>query len=123
MNDEKRMSSVRKAAIALKPQIREAAAEIEEGRRLPRRIVEAMKRAGVFGIAMPREWGGSELDLPEQLRVLEILSQFDGSVGWCATIGSAGGLISSWLPDEAPGNCSMMQTPSRQGVRSSRPRR
>jgi alkylation response protein AidB-like acyl-CoA dehydrogenase len=95
------VSEVRKAAIALGPQIREAADEIEEGRRLPPHIVGAMKQAGIFAIAMPRAWGGSELDLSEQLRILETLSRFDGSVGWCATIGSAGGLISSWLPDEA----------------------
>ncbi len=95
------MSDARKAAMALGPQIREAADEIEQERRLPPRIVEAMKHAGIFGIAMPRAWGGSELDLPEQLRVLETLSRFDGSVGWCATIASAGGFVSSWLPDEA----------------------
>jgi alkylation response protein AidB-like acyl-CoA dehydrogenase len=95
------VSEVRKAAIALGPQIREAADEIEEGRRLPPHIVGAMRQGGIFAIAMPRAWGGSELDLPEQLRVLETLSRFDGSVGWCATIGSAGGFISSWLPDEA----------------------
>jgi len=95
------VSDVRKAAIALGPLIREAADEIEEGRRLPPRIVDALRQAGIFAIAMPRAWGGSELDLPEQLRVLETLARFDGSTGWCATIGSAGGLISSWLPDNA----------------------
>lgn len=33
--------------------------------------------------------------------MLETLARFDGSTGWCATIGSAGGFISSWLPDDA----------------------
>jgi alkylation response protein AidB-like acyl-CoA dehydrogenase len=94
------VSDVGKAAIALGPEIREAADEMESERRLPFRIVEAMKQAGIFGIAMPRAWGGSELDLPEQLRVLETLSWFDGSVGWCATIGSSGGFTSSYLPDD-----------------------
>jgi indole-3-acetate monooxygenase len=93
-------SDVGKAAIALGPEIREAVDEIERERRLPLRIVEAMKRAGIFGMTMPRAWGGSELDLPEQLRVLETLAWFDGSVGWCATIGSGGGFISSWLADD-----------------------
>jgi len=95
------VSQVRKAAIELGPQIREVADEIERERRLPSSLVEAMKAAGVFGIAMPQPWGGSELPLPEQLEVLEALSYFDGSVGWCATIGSAGGFISSWLSDGA----------------------
>ena len=95
------VSQLRRAAIALGPRIREVADEIERERRLPMTLVEAMKAAGMFGIAMPRTWGGSELPLPEQLEVLEALSYFDGSVGWCATIGSAGGFISSWLSDEA----------------------
>jgi indole-3-acetate monooxygenase len=94
------VSDVGKAAIALGPEIREAVGDIERERRLPLRIVEAMKQAGIFGMTIPRAWGGSELDLPEQLRILEILSYFDGSVGWCATIGSGGGLISSWLADD-----------------------
>jgi indole-3-acetate monooxygenase len=94
------VSDVGKALIALGPAVREAADEIERERRLPPRIVEAMKQAGVFGIAQPRAWGGSELDLPEQLRVLEVLSWFDGSVGWCATIGGGVGFLSAWLPDD-----------------------
>src|SRR6266566_9618808 len=95
------MSEVQKAALAMGPRIREMEEEIERERCLPARIAEAMKRAGIFGMAMPRAWGGSELDLPEQLRVVETLSRFDGSVGWCAAIGSAGGFISSWLSDDA----------------------
>jgi len=91
---------MRKAAIALGPQIREAVDEIEEGRRLPRPIVEAMKQAGIFGMAMPRSWGGAELDPLEQLRVIDILSRFDASVGWCTFIGAAGGHWSSWLDQD-----------------------
>ena len=46
------------AAIGLAEQIREASNEIERGRRLPPGIAAAMKSAGVFGMAMPRVWGG-----------------------------------------------------------------
>jgi alkylation response protein AidB-like acyl-CoA dehydrogenase len=97
--EHEKMSEVLRAASALGPEIREAADEIERDRRLPSRIVEATKRAGIFGMAMPCAWGGSELDLPEQLRVVETLSCFDGSVGWCAMTGSTGGFASSWLDD------------------------
>jgi alkylation response protein AidB-like acyl-CoA dehydrogenase len=91
------MSDVRKAALAMGPLIREQADEIERGRRLTPAVVEAMKQGGIFGMAMPRAWGGAELDPLEQLRVIEILSRFDGSVGWCTFIGAAGGHWSSWL--------------------------
>jgi alkylation response protein AidB-like acyl-CoA dehydrogenase len=95
------VSAIRAAANELGPLIREAADEIERERRLPERVTRAMKEAGVFGMAMPNTWGGAELELPEQLRVIEALARLDGSVGWCALIGSAGGFMSSWLDDDA----------------------
>jgi indole-3-acetate monooxygenase len=92
---EEIVSDVRKAAIALEPLVRESADEIERSRRLPPRIADAMKQAGLFAMAMPHAWGGAELDPLEQLRVIETLSRFDASVGWCAMIGIDGGWYSS----------------------------
>lgn len=88
------------AARALKPGIREAAAEIEQGRRLPAHVVDAMKQAGVFRMTMPRAWGGAEIDPMTQLRVIEALAEADGSVGWCAMINSDGGYFSSFLDQD-----------------------
>jgi alkylation response protein AidB-like acyl-CoA dehydrogenase len=56
-----------------------------------------MKRAGVFRMTMPREWGGPEVDPLTQIRVIEALSYADGSVGWCAMINSDGGYFSAYL--------------------------
>jgi indole-3-acetate monooxygenase len=95
------VSEVRRAALAMGSLIREEADEIERQRRLTPVVVEAMKKTGIFAIAMPRAWGGFELDLPEQLRILETLSSFDGSVGWCAAIGIGAGYASSWLSEQA----------------------
>jgi alkylation response protein AidB-like acyl-CoA dehydrogenase len=81
----------------LDPKIRTAANEIELGRRLPLHIVREMQRAGVFRMSMPRAWGGSELDLPEQLEVIETLSIADASVGWCAMIGTDGGYTTAFI--------------------------
>jgi alkylation response protein AidB-like acyl-CoA dehydrogenase len=89
--------AVVEAARALTPQIRAASEEIETGRRLPQPIVDAMKGAGVFRMAMPREWGGPEVDPLTQIRVIEALSYADGSVGWCAMINSDGGYFSAYL--------------------------
>jgi indole-3-acetate monooxygenase len=90
-------SPVLHAAIGLAEQIRAASDEIETGRRIPRSIAAAMKEAGVFGMVMPRAWGGPELDPLTQIRVIEALAMADGSVGWCAMIGCDSGYITAFL--------------------------
>jgi indole-3-acetate monooxygenase len=91
------------AAIAIVPQIRAAADEIEQGRRLPMSIVDALKGAGIFGMPMPRAWDGPELHPLTQFRVLETLAMADGSVGWCAMINCDGGYITAFLDQDAAG--------------------
>jgi len=49
---------------------------------------------------MPEAWGGPEVPLPEQLRIIETLSAADPSVGWCAMIGSDSGFYSSFFDDD-----------------------
>ena len=93
-------SPILHAAIGLAEQIRTASGEIERGRRLPASIAAAMKEAGVFGMAMPRVWGGAELDLLTQFRVIEALAMADASVGWCAMIGCDGGYVTAFLDQD-----------------------
>lgn len=93
-------SPVLHASIGLAEQIREASNEIETGRRIPQSIATAMKEAGVFGMVMPRAWGGPELDPLTQIRVIEALAMADGSVGWCAMIGCDSGYVSAFLDQD-----------------------
>src|ERR1700720_1541972 len=93
-------SPILHAAIGLAEQIRAASDEIEGGRRIPPGIAAAMKDAGVFGMAMPRLWGGPELDPLTQFRVIEALAMAEGSVGWCAMIGSDGGYVTAFLDQD-----------------------
>jgi len=51
-------------------------------------------------MAMPRVWGGPELDPLTQIRVIEALAMADGSVGWCAMIGCDSGYISAFLDQD-----------------------
>src|SRR5882757_2333107 len=88
------------AAIGLAEQIRAAREEIERGRRLPPGIAAAMKDAGVFGMAMPRAWGGPEVDPLTQFRVIEALAMADGSAGWCAMINCDGGYVTAFLDQD-----------------------
>jgi len=53
-------------------------------------------------MAMPRAWGGSELSILSQLRVIEALSIADASAGWCAVIGTDGGYLTAYI-DQAVG--------------------
>jgi len=84
-------------AVAMIPTIRAAGEEIEQERRIPLPIADALKEAGVFDMAMPRAWGGPELDPLTQFRVIEALAMADGSVGWCAMINCDGGYVSAFL--------------------------
>jgi alkylation response protein AidB-like acyl-CoA dehydrogenase len=93
-------SPILHAAIAMAPEIRAAAEEIERGRRLPPAISDAMKKAGIFGMAMPRSWGGPELDPLTQFRVIEALAMADGSVGWCAMINCDSGYVSAFIDQD-----------------------
>jgi len=93
-------SPVLHAAIGLVEQIREASDKIETDRLIPPSITVAMKEAGVFGMAMPRSWGGPELDPFTQIRVIEALAMADGSVGWCAMIGCDSGYVTAFLDQD-----------------------
>jgi hypothetical protein len=93
-------SPVLHAAIGLAHQIRSASDEIEGGRRITPGIAAAMKDAGVFGRAMPRVWGGPELDPLTQFRVTKVLAIADSSVGWCAMIGCVGGYVTAFLDQD-----------------------
>jgi alkylation response protein AidB-like acyl-CoA dehydrogenase len=88
------------AARALGGQIRAEADAVERERRLSAPLVQALKDAGIFRMSMPRSWGGPEADILTQIRVVEELSRNDGSVGWTAMIGSAGGFLSAFLDDD-----------------------
>jgi alkylation response protein AidB-like acyl-CoA dehydrogenase len=85
------------ATLALLPTIRRSGDEIERGRRIPPDLVDKMKKTGIFSMAMPRAWGGPELDPLIQYRVLEALAMADGSVGWCAMINCDGGYVTTFL--------------------------
>lgn len=74
--------------------------EIEELRRLPDDIVEALIDLGIFRSFIPECYGGYQQGLAEGLGVLEELGYWDGAVGWCAMIGASTALQSAYLPEE-----------------------
>jgi indole-3-acetate monooxygenase len=82
----------------LAPAITERAAEIEQARRLPPDLVEALSAAGCFRMLLPRSHGGEGLELPAGMRVLEALGRVDGSVAWTVMIGAGSWCDLAGLP-------------------------
>jgi indole-3-acetate monooxygenase len=93
-------SSFLEAATALAPQIRSCAEEIEQSRRLPMPLVEAITQAGLFRLWIPRSLGGEETDPMTLVRVVEEISRADGAAGWCVAIGAEYGAFGGYLPAE-----------------------
>ena len=62
------------SARELQPRVRAAADQAERERRLPAEIAEAMAKAGLYRIAAPRSFGGSEHDPVTQIRTIEAIS-------------------------------------------------
>jgi alkylation response protein AidB-like acyl-CoA dehydrogenase len=66
----------------LTPMIRTYADDAEEARALPKPLFDALADAGLFLLAFPRSMGGSELDLPTYIQVIEEIGKADASTGW-----------------------------------------
>lgn len=84
-------------ARALGPELRARGEEIDALRRLPDDLVERLRRAGCFRMAMPSEWGGPEMSSLEQHEVIFELSRANASVGWCVMIGADAGIVAGYL--------------------------
>ena len=87
-------------AQALDAELHTRADEIDQLRRLPDDLVDALKRAGCFRMAMPKDWGGPEMSSIEQHEVIFELSRANASVGWCVMIGLDAGIFVGYLDDE-----------------------
>ncbi|MGW2840085.1 acyl-CoA dehydrogenase family protein [Streptomyces sp. NPDC001493] len=88
-----------RSARELIPVLRAASDEIEQARRLPPTVVERLREAGVFRMAVPVERGGPELDSVQQTEVVELLARGDASAAWCAMIGMDTPLYAQFLPE------------------------
>ena len=72
---------------AFAPMVARLAPEMEQGRRLPAELVSALKSARIYGMLVPRRYGGLELDPLNSFGAVAALAKLDGSVGWNAMIG------------------------------------
>lgn len=61
--------------------------EFTAQRRISNDIVEGFRRVGVYRALVAREFGGDEQSPAEFLRLIERISEADGSAGWVASFG------------------------------------
>ncbi|HZK89444.1 MAG TPA: acyl-CoA dehydrogenase family protein [Stellaceae bacterium] len=88
-----------RAAAALRPELRHHREEIEREQRLPGALVERLREAGFYRMVIPRALGGLEVDPLTYLRVVELLAEGCGSVGWNLCNNSIGQLVTLGLPE------------------------
>src|SRR6516225_1877510 len=88
------------AAAALQPVLRQHHEEIEREQRMPPALVEQLRAAGFYKMVIPCALGGLQVDPLTYLRVVELLAEGAGSVGWNLGNGGVGQLVTLGLPDE-----------------------
>ena len=69
------------AARALAPFLAEGAVERDRDRILPRRELDLFSSSGLWGITVPRAYGGAEVSFETVVEVIAIISQADPSIG------------------------------------------
>src|SRR5690606_14078936 len=60
--------------------------EMEHANEYPERWIEQMKAIGIYGLAVPEEFGGTPVSMPCYVRVTEELAR-----GWMSLAGAMGG--------------------------------
>lgn len=88
--------SLLESAKALAPELAERANEGEAERTMPPDLVEKVRAAGLFHLAMPSGLGGPPHDPATIIGVVEEVSRADGSAGWTTMIGNTTSFL-AWL--------------------------
>src|SRR5262245_9283399 len=84
-------------ARALAPVLEACAAEAEEQRRLPARLVDALHAAGRYRLLLPRALDGAEVDPLTFARVMEAVARVDASTAWCLCQASGCSMSAAYL--------------------------
>ena len=67
-------------------EVRPTVREVEHANEYPEAWIEQMKRIGIYGLAIPEEYGGSPVSMPCYVEVTQELSR-----GWMSLAGAMGG--------------------------------
>jgi len=83
----------------LLPAIEASANQIEQDRRLPPALVDALVDAGMFRMLLPRSLNGGEVDPVTFVHVIEMIAGVDASTAWCLCQTSGCSMVSAYLPE------------------------
>jgi alkylation response protein AidB-like acyl-CoA dehydrogenase len=72
----------------------------EQGRRLPKRLVQVLRDAQLFRMCVPAVYGGPEADPITMVRAIEAVATADGAAGWCTMIASTTSSMSLFMEPE-----------------------
>ncbi|HVW40638.1 MAG TPA: acyl-CoA dehydrogenase family protein [Amycolatopsis sp.] len=103
------VESVRSAVDALVPVLRANAERTEAERRVPDDNIEALRAAGVFKLSLPRQHGGLEASLADQIEVTAQIARGCPSTSWVTTISLAVSWMVGVFPDQ--GRQEVYETP------------
>ena len=78
---------------------RENRSKFDSAGRLSKEMVELLRSAGIYRAMVARRFGGDEMAPAEFLKLIERISEADGSVGWVASFGFSAVYLSA-LPIE-----------------------
>lgn len=88
--------AIRRARM-LGEEIAAASQEIERTRRIPEPLLTALHDARLFRLLLPRSVGGDEVDPRIYFEATEMVSRYDGSVGWNMFVANSSALIAPFL--------------------------
>ncbi|MEZ5817290.1 MAG: acyl-CoA dehydrogenase family protein [Hyphomicrobiaceae bacterium] len=77
--------------------LKAAAPRIEAARELPPDVLQAMHRARLFRLLLPRTFGGDEIDLETHAMALETIARADASTAWVMSQGSGCSMAAAYM--------------------------
>jgi alkylation response protein AidB-like acyl-CoA dehydrogenase len=96
-----RLASLLDSANDLAGRAAAASGEIDRERRLVPELAADMARAGLFRMLVPASLGGSELDFPDYLNIVEVFAKANGSAAWCLNQNNVFATNSTRIPEQA----------------------
>jgi alkylation response protein AidB-like acyl-CoA dehydrogenase len=95
------MQELIERATALHPLLREHAPKIDADRRVPDEVIEALTRAELMRLSIPKRYGGLGTDMRTMLEVSAAVAEADGSTAWLVTLVNVCNWLTSLFPVQA----------------------